>query len=187
MDAEEHRMLVSARLRCRILEVDRDVETLRAQKYQEILLELSSEDIAAPHPQAASIPPAPEGASVRPASPPPSSHLVRSIRERATARPHLAQSTGGGTNSRAGRVGVVVLTPRLSNLRKPNSASINRSAQGSRKTRPSHGVSRSSGTNDRLVQTQTTGGHMTRRRTMPTLSTFRLHSPSNSAPAMQPS
>ncbi|KAH9980783.1 hypothetical protein BJV74DRAFT_84163 [Russula compacta] len=69
---------------------------------------------------------------------------------------------------------------RLSNLRKPNSASINRSAQGSRKTHPSHGVSRSSGTNDRLVQTQTTGGHMTWRRTMPTLSTFRLHSPRNS-------
>ena len=63
-------MLARAKIRCKIMEADKDAEALRAQKYHQILLELSGEDIDSFHTQATNTPPTSEGTSVRPASPP---------------------------------------------------------------------------------------------------------------------
>jgi hypothetical protein len=64
MDAEEaRRSFAQAALRCLSLEIDRDVEILRAQKFREIISVLTGEDVDA-------VPPggtlAPSGVSVRP-------------------------------------------------------------------------------------------------------------------------
>jgi hypothetical protein len=57
MDAEAedaHRLLTQIRLRCLLLEADKDAEILRADKYRKILGSLTSED-GATQPQAVGI------------------------------------------------------------------------------------------------------------------------------------
>ena len=54
MDAEDaHRLLMETRLRCRLLEADKDVETLRADKYRKIILDSLTGEDRATQPQAA--------------------------------------------------------------------------------------------------------------------------------------
>jgi hypothetical protein len=67
MDAENSenaRLLTQTRLRCLLLEVDRDAEILRADKYRKIIDSLTGED-GATQPQAAGIFHMPRRASVR--------------------------------------------------------------------------------------------------------------------------
>jgi hypothetical protein len=66
MDAEDlQQRLTQTRLRCLLLEVDRDAEILRADKYRKIIDSLTGEDGAA-QPQAAGIFHMPRRASVCP-------------------------------------------------------------------------------------------------------------------------
>jgi hypothetical protein len=65
-DAHPSRLLTQTRLRCLLLEADKDAETLRAGKYRKILGSLAGEDDGATQPQAAGISHMPRRALVCP-------------------------------------------------------------------------------------------------------------------------
>ncbi|KAI0253229.1 hypothetical protein BJV78DRAFT_221534 [Lactifluus subvellereus] len=191
MDAEEaRRSFAQATLRCLSLEIDRDVETLRAQKFREIILALAGEG-ADTVPSDGTL--APSGISVCSTLQPLLSYLPRGAPEPVSARtPQVAHPPRASRNCQEeGGVAVAVRQAQqdeavtasssraegLSELpsetrtrvsqprtRRRNSTSLGEPAQISKRARISSGVSRPTGSGNRLAPSRETDSQKKRHR-----------------------